>query len=248
MLELFTAKATGSPMKLDRERLLIVRYQINGYDADVNELLWQYRGILQKALYNVVRAVSRMTEEQKEELSQELLVTALEVIRDFDLEKNDRLAQVLPQALRQTASEVATALEVPRGTLALWFKIWRLADKDYTAAAKLAPSQGMSAETFRAIMAALEYSESEWVTAPFNPSHPVPDSETYRLAHKAMEYLTRAELLVIEHAYGFRGDPKSDGDIADIIETARSTVSTLRTRGINRMKTALAGQEVVARP
>lgn len=242
MLELFTAKATGSPMKLDRERLLLMRYQINGYDADINELLWQYRGIIQKAFYSVTKSVRRMTDEQREDLASDLLVTALEVIRDFDLDANDRLSQVLPQALRKTALEVSTALSVPRGTLALWFKIWNLGGKDFTVASKLAPSLGMSTETFRSITAALEFAESEWVTTPYSVDQPVPDQATYDLAHKALELLTPAERLVIEHAYGFRGDPKSDGDIAIVTEQARSTVSTLRTRGLVRIRKTLVPQ------
>lgn len=244
MLELFTAKATGSPMKLQLERDLILGYQINGYDQNAMELLWQYRGILQKALYNVVRAVSRMTEEQKEDLSQELLATAIQTINEFDLDQYERLSQVLPSRLRQTASEVATALEVPRGTLALWFKIWRAGNKDFSLATELAPTMGMSQDTFRSITAALEYSEAEWVTAPYSEYTPTPDLVTYQLARKALDVLTPAELVVIEHAYGFRGDPKSDGDIANVLEMPRPSVSTTRTRGLVRMRKTLIPEAV----
>lgn len=246
--ELFTASAaTETSLDLDYERALILSAQTVDKQAAWT-LVWQYRGLLQATFYRVTRAVKRMTAEQREDLQQDLLATTLEVIQNFDFSKHERLSHVLPGQLKNTALEVSTALAIPRGTLALWFKIWRAGGKDFDVAAALAPAHGMSSLTFRSITGALEFAGSEWVTLPFNADNVVPDTETYRLAHLAMEALTPAEHIVIEHAYGFRGDPKSDGEVADLLGHARSTVSTLRTRGLDRMRRTLTSQKAVLRP
>lgn len=240
MQELFTLKAGHVSLPLQEERELIIAAKTGSADAQW-ELLLQYRGLLQKTAYDVQGRARTMTSDQIEDLQSDLVVAALEVIQAFDLDRFVRLSQILPGRLRDVGLEWATALSIPRGTLALWFKVWRAAGQDFDTGAQLAPGMGMSANTFRAIAHALEFAGSEWVTIPHDGGYaPTADEETYRLAHLALSFLTPDELDVIELVYGFRGDPKSDKEVADIRGTAPTRVKRRRLAGIERMRTGLA--------
>lgn len=238
MNELFKTKFGRVSLDLAEERALIVRAQTGDGDASW-ALLVQYRGILQKTANNVRSRVRGMTPEQIEDLEADLVLAAVEAIKGFDSEKYVRLAQVLPLSLREVATEMATSLTVPSGTLERWFRIWRAADQDFRAGEVLAPSMGMTADTFRGIQHALSHADSEWVMVPWSGGRSAPDAETHRLAHYALDQLRPAEREVIELVYGFRGDPKTDGEVADILETPRVNVSKRRERGLEKMRTAL---------
>jgi hypothetical protein len=239
MDELFKGGSGRVSLDLAEERRLIEAGQAGDGDA-VWALLVQYRGILQKTANSVRAAVRGMTPEQVEDLQADLVLAAVEVVKDFDLEKFMRLAQVLPKVLQSVATEMTTSLKVPSGTLARWFKVWRAAEQDFAKGAELAPAMGMTADTFRAIQHALYHIDSEWVTVPWAAGPPTADSETYQLAHFALSHLNPQEREVIELVYGFRGEPKSDGEVADIIVAPRVTVSKRRERGLEKMRTALS--------
>jgi len=238
MDELFKIKAGSQSLPLQEERDLIAAAQAGDGDA-VWALLVQYRGILQKTAYRVRGSVRSMTPTQVEDLEADLVLVAVETIKSFELEKHDRLVQVLPRVLKAAATEMTTALAIPGGTLERWFRIWRAADQDYDQAARMAPDMGMTANTFRAIQHALAHADSEWVTVPWSAHVPAPDAETYKLAHYALTLLSPAERDVIELAYGFRGDPKSDAEVADVMETPRVTTSKRRMRALAKMREAL---------
>lgn len=236
---LFDSPARHVSLPLQEERELIIMAQTGSADAQW-ELLLQYAGLLRQAAYDVQRRVGQMTQEQTEDLHSELILAALETIQTFDLNRYFRLSMVLPRVLKHVALETATALAIPRGTLNLWFKVWREAGQDFEAGAQLAPARGMSADTFRAISHALEFAGSEWVTVPHDGAHgPTADDETYRLAHLALDLLTPGERDVIELFFGFRGDPKSDQEVADILGTPRVTASKRRERSIMKMRAGL---------
>lgn len=238
MNELFNTKVGRVSLDLAEERELIIRGQAGDGDASW-ALLVQYRGILQKTANNVRARVRGMTPEQVEDLQADLVLAAIEAIKAFDLDKYVRLAQVLPMSLREVATEMATSLTVPSGTLERWFRIWRAADQDFGAGAELAPSMGMSADTFRGIQHALSHADSEWVMVPWSGGRSAPDAETHRLAHFALDQLRPAEREVIELVYGFRGEPKSDGEVADILISPRVTVSKRRERALEKMRAVL---------
>jgi|GEM_PF-5416621 len=238
MDELFKARVGRVSLALEEERDLITRAQAGDGDASW-ALLVQYRGILQKTANRVRSSVRGMTPEQVEDLQADLVLAAVEAIKGFDLVRYVRLAQVLPTVLRGVATEMATSLAVPSGTLDRWFKVWRAADQDYARAAELAPSMGMTADTFRAIQHALSHADSEWVTVPWGAGVPTADAETYRLAHYALGLLSPAERDVIELVYGFRGEPKSDEEVSLILESTKGTVKTQRGRALAKMREAL---------
>lgn len=237
--ELFKTRAGRVSLDLAEEQALITQAQAGDGDASW-ALLVQYRGLLQKTANNVRSRVRGMTPEQIEDLQADLVLAAVEAIKGFEAARFVRLSQVLPGKLRDVALEMTTTLAIPRGTLALWFKIWREADQDFAAAIELAPERGMTADTFRAIQHGLEHADSEWVTVPWAAGTATPDAETHRLANYALSLLNPQEREVIELVYGFRGDPKSDGEVADIILSPRVTVSKRRERAITKMRNALA--------
>ncbi|QOP66361.1 DNA binding protein [Microbacterium phage Albright] len=239
MDELFKGGSGRVSLPLEEERELLARAIANDGDA-IWALLVQYRGILQKTANSVRAAVRGITREQIEDLQADLVLAAVEAIKAFDMDKFVRLAQVLPKKLQETATEMATSLKVPSGTLARWFKIWRAAEQDFAKGAEMAPAMGMTADTFRAIQHALYHVDSEWVTVPWSAGVPVPDHETHELAQYALAALNPNEREVIELVYGFRGDPKSDGEVADIVMAPRTTISKRRERGLEKMRIALA--------
>lgn len=236
--DLFKLKAVAVSLPLEEEQALIARAQQKDGDA-VWALLLQYRGLLQKTAYEVRKSARTMTPEQIEDLEADLVLAAVDTIQTFDAVRFVRLSQVLPGRLRDVGREMATTLAVPRGTLALWFKIWREADQDFPAAEVLAPVRGMSANTFRAIAHALAASGSEWVNVPYSADVPTADSETYALAHRALALLTPAEREVIELSYGFRGDPKTDQEVGEIREAGPRTIREQRVRALDKMREGL---------
>lgn len=236
---LFRTAPGHASLPLQEERELLIAARIGSDDA-VWMLLLQYRGALQTVAYDVRKRLPKMTDEQIEDLESALILAAIEAIRGFDMDKFIRLSQVLPQKLRDAGLETTTALTIPRGTLNLWFKVWRAGGQDFSEAATLAPTLGMSANTFRAIAHALEFSGSEWVSVPHDGGYsPTADDETYRLAQVALGLLKPAELDVIELFYGFRGDPKSDQDVANIRETSRNSAKQTRLAALTRMRGGL---------
>lgn len=238
MDELFKTRAGRVSLDLAEERELIVRAQEGDGDA-VWALLVQYRGILQKVANRVRAAVRGMTAEQVEDLQADLVLAGVEAVKGFDLDKYVRLAQVLPATLQAVATEMTTSLTVPSGTLDRWFKVWRAAEQDFARAAELAPTMGMTADTFRAIQHALEHVDSEWVTVPWAAGAPAPDEETYRLAHYALGLLTAAEREVVELFYGFRGELKTDEEVGLIRETSRVSAFQTRQRALAKMREGL---------
>lgn len=238
MESLFHTKHHLDSLPLSEERGLIADAQL-GYKDAAWKLLVQYSGLLQSVSFQVRARVTKMTAEQIEDLEGDLVLAALEAIHEFDPVRYVRLSQVLPSKLKEVAKDMETALTIPSGTLSLWFKIWRQAGKDFEAGTALAPQRGMSAETFMAIRQALTHSDSQWVTMPYDAGQPTADQETHQLVHLALDMLSPQELEVIEYAYGFRGDPKSDGEIADIIIAPRVTVSKRRSRSLDKMRAGL---------
>lgn len=243
MDELFKTRVGRVSLDLAEERDLLARAIAGDGDASW-ALLVQYRGILQKTANQVRASVRGMTAEQIEDLQADLVLAAIEAIRSFDLERYVRLSQILPAKLRDTAMEMTTSLSVPRGTLALWFKIWREAEQDYAVAAELAPHRGMSTDTFRAIQHALAHIDSEWVTVPWAAGVPSPDEETHRLVTDAMSRLSAAEREVIELFYGFRGELKTDGEVALIRETSRVAAFQTRQRALEKMRAHLTSDQL----
>lgn len=241
MYELFHTPAPTTPLELTEERNLIEYAQGDeGFSAGAQlDLLRQYAGALQTAARLVQTRVPGMTKEQVEDLESDLVLTALDAIRDFNLSTHIRLAQTLPAVLTRKAMDMATALTIPRGVLARWFRILRAADGDLGQALAKSTMMGMSPETFTSIKFALDFGEADWTTAHTAAGKAVVDEETYRLAHEGLNLLSDKEREVIELAYGFRGDPKADGEVADIVMRPRNTVKFQRTRALEKMRREL---------
>jgi DNA-binding CsgD family transcriptional regulator len=238
LADIFTTKAVPISLPLHDERALIAQAQAGDNDS-AWALLVQYRGLLQKLARRVQQSVRSLTADQLDDLHADLVLAALEAVKSFDLDRFERLSQTLPGKLRDKALEMTTALVVPRGTLSLWFKVWRAADQDFNVAERLAPGMGMSADTFRAITHALEHVDSAWVSVPYSAGVPTPDDETHQLAHYALDVLSPAEREVVELAYGFRGDPKTDEEVGLIREASKRTVKEQRHSALDKMREAL---------
>jgi DNA-directed RNA polymerase specialized sigma subunit len=240
MHDIFNTKPGSESLPLEQEWYLIAQAQAGvPYSAAAQwDLLRQYRGLLQKTANDVRRRVRGMKPEQIEDLQSDLLLAALDAIQAFDFAQNVRLVQTLPAVLSRAAAEVTTALTIPNGTLALWFKVWRAGEQDHDRAAQLAPSMGMASDTYVAIKQAMHYAETDW-DQPYTAGRPVADTVTYELAHKGLDLLRPHEREVIELAYGFRGLPKADSEVADIVEVPRNTVKFQRTRALDKMRRGL---------
>lgn len=235
MYSLFTTRLPRMEVSAADEQYAIQDAQAGNKDASWR-LLQQYAPLLQVTANRVRAKVHKMTPEQIEDLESELVLAALETIQQFDHDKYIRLSQVLPSQLKEVAGRWETALHVPKDTLKRWFKIWREAGQDVTTGAQLAPHRGMSANTFRTIHQSLEASSTEWATLPFDGDNQAADIATHRLAHLALDTLTPTEREIIEYAYGFRGDPKSDQEVADLTGSTREAVKKRRQRILEKLR------------
>lgn len=235
-------------LPLAEETALITAAQAGDRDAQL-ALLWQYRGLLQWNASRVRTRIRGMSKEQVEDLEGDLVVTALAAIQDLDLTKHFRLAATLKNALSRLAAHRTAALEIPRTVLARWSKILGHADGDVQKAAEIAPEWGMTSDTFRAVHAALDFTDQDWSAEPYTAARgPVVDTTTYGLAHSALESLKPEDRQILELAYGFSGDPKSDGEVADILGLPMRTVQTRRVRALGRLRTTMAAPLVPVAP
>lgn len=236
--EIFKTRDHPTSLAQVDEANLIHQAQSGNKDATW-DLVTQYAGLLQTTAYSVRSRLPNMTIDQQEDLESALVLATLEAIQAFDMHVFMRLSQVLPGKLRDVAFETTTALAVPRGTLNLWFKIWRAAEGNTDVAVDLAPSRGMSTDTFRAIAHSLEYTDSAWATLPYDAGKPTADAETHRLAHLALAALMPAEREVVEYFYGFRGDVKTDQEVANLRGTTKTSAVQTRQRALTRMRETL---------
>jgi RNA polymerase sigma factor (sigma-70 family) len=232
---------------VEAERLLIEQAQSGAHYAPAAQwdLIRQYRGLLYATAGKVRARIPGMTPEQVDDLESDLVLAALDAIQDFDLEKHIRLSHTLPTVLNRVATSRTDALSIPRQMLDRWSKILRLADGDLAKAAEDAPKSGMASETFRAIHHALDYDDEEWAEVPYSPADKAaPDELTHALVHRALDTLKPSQREVVELAYGFRGDPKSDAEVAEIVGApSRKTVETRRTSALAKMRAELNGAE-----
>lgn len=247
MEDVFRTKPSKERVSVEDERKLIEQAQSGAHYAPSAQwdLVRQYRGLLQATSYKIRARAPGMSPEQIEDLESDLVLVTLDAIRDFNLETHIRLAQTLTSDLAMFAGKMQTALNVPRQTLILWFKILRTHDGDLARAAEGAATMGMKPETFRTIHHALDYDEQEWAEVPYSAmDRGVPDELTHLLAHRALDALKPSQREVVELAYGFRGDPKSDAEVAEIVGApSRKTVETRRTSALMKMRAELDGAE-----
>lgn len=236
--EIFRTRDHPLPLPLAEERELLASSQAGNKDATWR-LITQYAGLLQATSYEVRARAMKMTPDQIEDLESALVLATLESIAEFDPVRFVRLSQVLPGKLKDVAFETTTALTVPRGTLSLWFKIRRAADGDTDRAVELAPNMGMSANTFRAIAHSLDYVANEWITVPYNADKPAADTITHDIIHKALALLYPAEREVIELFYGFRGDTKTDQEVANMRETSKTSAVQTRLGALKRLRVGI---------
>lgn len=239
-MDLYSVPASkDDTLPLAHERWLIEKAR-EGDETATWDLLYQYRGALQAAARRVRTSARGLTPEQIEDLESNLIVTAIEVIKEkFDPARYERLSFVLPKYLQETATQTISALTIPRSVLGRWFKILRLADNDMDQAARIAPDHGLSVNSFRAIANALRCSDSDWLAEHFDPFKISPDVETQRLAYIALGVLSPTQRTVVEYAYGFRGDPSPDAEIGDILMMPRRTAQTHRRNALIAMRAAL---------
>lgn len=96
-----------------------------------------------------------------------------------------------------------------------------------------------------------DVSPGEWTTLEYREYRvPAPDWDTRQKADQALAVLTPNERAVIELAYGFRGHPKTDDEVAVVLGSTHGTVKKQRQRAMRKMRLELAGEpdEALAEP
>lgn len=152
---------------------------------------------------------------------------------------------------------------VPAGTAARFFNILNAAGGDHDAAAALAPSRGMSVETFWSIREAVGAMESvearveETTRSSGNRHTPDPSAtplatfeepvdtaaavEKALLSTQARDALDPLERQVVDLAFGFaEGEPVPDSETARRLGMNRASVWKVRQRALTKMQSALA--------
>lgn len=184
---------------------------------------------------------------------QAALVGFLELIRDHDASRGERLAGKvrvrLHDALSEAASAEAGGFTVPARTLRRFFGVLRAADGDAHAAAKLAAEHDLAEENFWAILDAVRAGSLDtelmmngdvpmWeITTP----RAITDAEDAVLVAAAFRAVDDREQDVCRMAYGFTdyGDPVPDAEIAHRIGGSRDSVLRTRHRALRKMREAL---------
>jgi DNA-directed RNA polymerase specialized sigma24 family protein len=177
------------------------------------------------------------------------------------------LPRRLWHALGGAASEASSEMTVPKRTVQRFFSILRKADGDFELAATLAPEHKMSRETFEEVRVAVgRVDRLEGGTFPhldnadgredpdirdtwrgsIENARPIwtgsaPDAEVSELVDLAFDAVNPLEAEVIRLAYGFSDyDPVPDAEIAVRLGVNRVTAWRYRTRGLDKMRVALA--------
>lgn len=84
----------------------------------------------------------------------------------------------------------------------------------------------------------------EWLALEYTPYRtPAPDLETALAAELALSSLTASERDVIELAMGFRGDPKTDEEVAIIRGSTKRTIKEQRKKALTKMRAALVAKD-----
>lgn len=266
--DLFTY-ADAAPLSLDDEIAAIEAAQL-GDDSATVALLTAYGPVLRSTVGRFI--TSNFSETSRGALDQDdlrsiALTAFLEVIRDHDASKGERLAGVVSQritrGLTDEFSEVS-AVEVPGRTVRRFYGILREADGDINAARDLAPLREMTHATFDAVLAAVSADSidhtieadradnRESTYAPvFSPS-PVVDVEDKILADAALRACDDDEHRVVSLQYGFQAVVEivdgqrvqvdrlpSDREIGDIIGMTRPTVQRRGKSALSKMRKAL---------
>lgn len=183
-------------------------------------------------------------------------VAVLDACHVFDPATQDRLAAVIVRVLQSGLSAAAsshTPMSIPTRTLQRFYGILKRADGDVTVARTLAPAYKMSEETFNDVLSALRtvdplVNDGDDPNGLANVSHarPIwtgsaPDAETSDLVALAFAAVDPLESEVISLAYGFTDyDPVPDAEIGFRLGVNRVTAWRYRTRGIVKMRAALA--------
>ena len=214
----------GAEARLDREeeRRQIAAAQVGDEKATI-ALLYAYAPVLRAWS---ARYTSRLGAEEARSLA---IAGLLEAIHAFNLrEHSGQLAGIVWQHVSNSLRESGTIVSVPEWTRRTYLTILRTAGDDHLAAERLAPSMGMTVETFRAVREALAASHlDETHGHSIDRATPVwvADRDAVRqdvrdLALEALAAVDGEARDVVRYAYGFvTGDPMSDEEVRKAIST-----------------------------
>lgn len=197
-----------------------------------------------------------------EDLRSTAVVAFLDVIAEHDPERSPRLAGAVSQRLTRALADEVTATSafvIPERTLSRFFGILRNADGDVETALDSAPTYGMSRETFRDVLAAVQASSLDDVVEaataqqeriegarPIYSTTPIADAEDRILVEAAFSAVDDDEARICELAYGFRGtedyapgEAVPDEAIAAVVGFSRPTVQRKRGKALGKMRKAL---------
>ncbi len=175
----------------------------------------------------------------------------LAAVHAFEVRGDERIGTFAKTRILAGLSDYDTgAVSVPSRTLRRYFRVWKEGGGDALVARALAPSFGMTSETFDAVREALRTTALQETTpgrsnAPeaeiqdggrlrsYNhgtgvstlwevQADPFATVEDRALAEAALAAVSGLERDVVRYAYGFEtGDPMSDGDVAQALSVDR---------------------------
>lgn len=226
----------------EEERWLIARFQ--GGDAEALEpLVLAYLPLLLKA----VRTHSHL---DRDDARQACLEGLMRAVHAFDLQRDCRLAGILPSYLDHALAKAGTegrAVRIPSRSYARYQGIMRRAGGDLTKAIEIAGEHKMAVNTLLAVHHAvraesLDASEAaEWLADPLEHVYEL-EEDQLRLVAAAFAVLDCLEEEIIRASCGFTPDfePQPDAEIAHRLGMTRPTVQRRRAAALRKVREALA--------
>lgn len=201
----------------------------------------EVRAAIRNAVHHVTKTGSNLP---KEDLYQEGFIALLEALPGYDPSKGKFTTYIYSKVrghVVDTAGEHYHGLSVPRKAVDRYRHA--IAQTETLADAREAAAGVLAGETFDAVHAAVmgvsHFSRLQDDADSFDTpdqSTPFPVSVVNRQAvHAELAKLPDRERDVLEMAYGFRGEPMSDGAIADAYCLPRQNVQRIRTRAMARL-------------
>lgn len=237
----------SNPLTTRADELALIAAAQAGDQSATLRLWEQYRPLVRATAGKAARSRT-LQPSDREDLEADLTVELLETIKTLDVARGYSLAAVLPKRFAGIVSAISTTIAVPRSTLSRYYAIIKEAGDLVDVAAQIAPTMGMTTETFWSVHSALRVASPEaaedarWSADDMGTA---PPSETAALVDLALDSLTDKQRAVIELAYGFRdGSSHSDDWISEELGLSKSYVRRVRATSLDKMRHALGADRL----
>lgn len=217
-------------------------------DADAKtELMHAVRPLVRNAVNRIVGTGAKLP---KEDLYQEGFIAVLEALPGYDPAKG-RFDTYIFRFVRGAVSDVAghhyTGFSLPESAITRYRQAMAHATTEAEAREYVMERGLMTGETFDAthaaitgvwLMGSLQAEDAGMDIADGACSFPAAIVNRQAI-HAELAKLPERERDILEMAYGFRGEPMSDGAIADVYSLPRQNVQRIRTRAMARLASNL---------